>query len=46
MTATAAELKKLYNVTLKTTTPPVSVTGDTDFVIIIGNASVVQGQTD
>lgn len=40
--ATAAKLKELYNVTLKTTDPPVSVTGDTDFVIIIGDASVVQ----
>lgn len=38
-TATAAKLKQLYNVTIKTTTPPVSVTGETDFVIIIGNTS-------
>jgi anionic cell wall polymer biosynthesis LytR-Cps2A-Psr (LCP) family protein len=35
---TAAKLKSLYNVTLKTTTPPVSVVGDTDFLIIIGPA--------
>lgn len=45
MTATAAKLKDLYKVTLKTTTPPVSVTGDTDFVIIIGSASVVEDKT-
>lgn len=37
-TATAAKLKELYGVTLKTTAPPVSVTGETDFVIIIGKA--------
>jgi len=35
-TASAAKLKALYNVELKTTTPPVSVTGDTDFLIIVG----------
>lgn len=35
-TATAAKLKEIYNVTIKTTKPPVSVTGDTDFVIIVG----------
>ena len=33
---TAAKLKSLYNVTIITTTPPVSVVGDTDFLIIIG----------
>lgn len=41
LTGTAAKLKDMYGVTLKTTTPPVSVTGDTDFVIIIGDASAV-----
>lgn len=41
-TATAAKLAKLYGVTVKKTTPPVSVTGETDFVIIIGDASVVR----
>jgi hypothetical protein len=41
-TASAAKLKALYGVTPKTTTPPVSVTGDTDFVVIIGDASVVR----
>lgn len=35
---TAAKLKSLYGVELKTTTPPVSVLGETDFVIIIGPA--------
>ena len=35
---TAAKLKAVYGVTPKTTAPPVSVVGDTDFLIIIGNA--------
>ncbi len=35
----AEKLKKLYNVTIQTTPPPVSVTGETDFVIIIGQTS-------
>lgn len=39
---TAEKLKKLYNVALVTTTPPVSVMGDTDFVIIIGSTSTDQ----
>jgi len=34
--ASAAKLKEIYGVEFKTTTPPVSVTGDTDFLIIIG----------
>ncbi len=38
-TATADALKTMYNVTLKTSTPPFSVTGDTDFVIIVGSSS-------
>ena len=33
---TAAKLKSLYGVTLLTSTPPVSVVGTTDFVVIIG----------
>lgn len=33
---TAAKLQQMYGVTLKTSTPPVSVVGDTDFLIIIG----------
>jgi len=37
-TATAAKLAELYGVTLKTTAPPVSVTGNTNFVIIVGTA--------
>ncbi|MFZ1250762.1 MAG: LCP family protein [Candidatus Microsaccharimonas sp.] len=41
-TATATKLKELYGVTLKTDTPPVSVNGESDFVIIIGDAAVVQ----
>jgi len=35
-TATAAKLAELYKVTIKTTAPPVSVTGETDFVIVVG----------
>ena len=41
-TATAAKLKETYNVTLKTTAPPISVTGETDFVIIIGSAAIAR----
>lgn len=35
---TAEKLKTLYEVTLRTTAPPVSVTGATDFVVIVGKA--------
>lgn len=35
-TASADKLKQLYGVTFKTTKPPVSVTGETDFLIIVG----------
>ena len=45
-TASAAKLKEIYGVTPKTTTPPVSVTGDTDFVVIIGDASVVRANSN
>ncbi len=38
-TASAAKLKALYNVTLLTTAPPVSVVGSTDFLIIVGASS-------
>jgi len=41
-TASAAKLKEIYGVTPKTGTPPVSVNGETDFVVIIGDASVVR----
>ena len=41
-TATAAKLNKLYGVSMKTTAPPISVTGETDFVIIIGDPAVVR----
>lgn len=38
-TASAAKLKQLFNVkTIKTTTPPVTVFGDTNFVIIFGKS--------
>lgn len=35
-TASATKLKQLYGVDLKTETPPVSVVGETDFIIILG----------
>lgn len=35
-TASADRLKEIYGVTLKTTTPPMSVTGEIDFVIVVG----------
>jgi anionic cell wall polymer biosynthesis LytR-Cps2A-Psr (LCP) family protein len=38
--ATATKLKELYGVTIKTVAPPVSITGETDFVIIVGKAPV------
>lgn len=41
-TATAAKLAEIYGVTVKTTPPPASVLGDTDFVIIIGSKPAAQ----
>ncbi len=41
-TASAEKLEDLYGVKVRTTVPPVAVVGDTDFVVIIGNASAVQ----
>lgn len=38
-TASAAKLAELYGVTVKTTAPPMSVVGETDFVIILGPES-------
>lgn len=38
-TASAKALETLYGVTIKTTSPPVSVVGTTDFLIIIGPGS-------
>lgn len=43
-TASAAKLKEIYGVAPKVGTPPVSVTGETDFVVIIGDATVVSGK--
>lgn len=40
-TATAAKLKEMYNVKINTSNPPVSVVGETDFLIIVGHQSVV-----
>ncbi len=37
--ATAAKLQQIYSVTIKTTAPPASVVGETDFLVIIGKAS-------
>jgi LCP family protein required for cell wall assembly len=36
-TKTAAKLQDFYGVTVKTTAPPVSVVGETDFLIIVGS---------
>lgn len=41
-TATAAKLEQLYNVKIKTTAPPASVVGNTDYLVIIGDADVLQ----
>ena len=41
-TASAEKLEDLYGVKVRTTVPPVAVVGDTDFVVIIGNAGAVQ----
>jgi len=38
-TASAAKLTELYGVTVKTTAPPVSVVGETDFLVIIGSVA-------
>lgn len=37
--ATAAKLESLYGVKVKTTAPPVTVTGDTAFVVIVGSVA-------
>lgn len=37
--ATKAKLESLYGVKVKTATPPIAVTGDTKFIVIIGQAS-------
>lgn len=39
MTATKAKLEEIYGTKVNTATPPVTVTGDTNFVVIIGQAS-------
>lgn len=41
-TLSAEKLKSIYNAVIKTTTPPISVTDDTDFVVIIGSAAAVK----
>ncbi|MEO6110161.1 MAG: LCP family protein [Candidatus Saccharimonadales bacterium] len=38
-TASATKLKEIYGVTLVTTPPPFSVVGETDFVVVIGQAT-------
>lgn len=40
-TASLAMLQRMYGVTAKTTTPPVAVPSGTDFIVIIGDASVI-----
>ena len=39
MPATKAKLESLYSTKVTTETPPVTVTGDTNFVVIVGQAS-------
>jgi polyisoprenyl-teichoic acid--peptidoglycan teichoic acid transferase len=43
--ATATKLGSLYGVQVRTTAPPVSVVGDTDYLIIIGDAAIVERET-
>lgn len=40
--ATGAKLKELYGVTPVTTAPPASVVGETDYLVIIGDATAIQ----
>lgn len=42
MSATKAKLEALYGVKALTTKPPVTVTGDTNFIVIIGQATSAQ----
>lgn len=44
MPATKAKLESIYGVKVLTETPPVAVTGDTNFVVIIGQAPSSQSQ--
>lgn len=44
-TATAAKLEELYGVKAKATPPPVTVTGDTAFVVIIGTVAKASDAT-
>ena len=44
MPATKAKLESIYGVKTLTETPPVAVTGDTNFVVIIGQAPASQSQ--
>lgn len=44
MPATKAKLEAIYGVKSVTATPPVAVTGDTNFVVVIGQASTSQSQ--
>jgi LCP family protein required for cell wall assembly len=39
--ASAAKLQEIYGVTPKTTKPPVSIVGETDFLIIVASASMI-----
>lgn len=48
MAATKAKLEKIYGTVMSTATPPVTVTGDTNFVVIVGEApsSAAQSSSD
>lgn len=45
-TGTAAKLKKLYNVTIKKTAPPITVAAGTKFVVIVGTQPSGTPSTD
>ncbi len=44
MSATKAKLESIYGVKIMTETPPVTVTGDTNFVVSVGQAPASQSQ--
>lgn len=43
---TKAALAKLYNVKVKTTTPPFTVAADTNFVVVVGSAVTTQSSSN
>lgn len=46
MSASKAKLESLYGTTVTTETPPVTVTGETNFVVIIGEAPATNSTSD